>query len=185
MKTTRAMLICLSMLSLHAAAQEPVRLMQQMAGVYKERFSSGIIVPGKPDEPYQAENIVEIVPFDADHAYVRAHLDFYNGHTCGISGMARYEGGEFVYHDPDPPLPGRAPCALKVGVSHGRLKLTDRATPDAESSCSFHCGVRGSLTYDIGMDKKRPIRYLKRLKASRQYRLAIEELGKTESGRTP
>jgi hypothetical protein len=166
-----------------ASAQAPEQLMQKMAGVYKERFMSGAINPGGPDTPYQAENIVEIVPYDADHVYVRVHLEFYNGHECNIAGMGRYEKGAFVYHDPERLQPDEPPCALKVGVDGGRLTLTDRATPDAISTCSAYCGARGSLTYDIGMDRRRPIRYLDRLKASRQYRKAIEDLGRTE-GRT-
>jgi hypothetical protein len=164
-----------------ACAQEPAQLMDNMAGVYKHRFMSATIAPGKApgeaDEPYRAEDVIEIVPYDADHVYVRAHLDFYNGHTCGVAGMARYERGAFVYHDTvSPPLPGYPPCALKVSVEHGQLTLTDRATPDAVSSCRAYCGVRGSLNYSIGMDKRRPIRYLDRLKASREYKRAVDEL---------
>lgn len=170
-----------------ASAQEPAQLMRKMAGVYKERFMSATITPGKApgeaDTPYQAENIVEIVPYDADHVYVRAHLDFYNGHVCDIAGMGRYEHGAFVYHDPERLLPDEPPCAFKVGIEGGKLALTDRATPDAISTCRAYCGARGSLNYDIGMDKRRPIRYLDRLKASRQYRKAIDDLGKTEPQR--
>jgi len=168
-----------------ASAQEPARLMQQMAGVYKHRWMSATITPGKApgeaDVPYQAEDVVEIVPYDADHVYVRAHLDFYNGHMCDIAGMGRYEHGAFVYHDPEPsPLPAYPQCALKVGVEGGKLTLTDRATPDAPSSCRAYCGVRGALEYTIGMDRRRPIRYLDRLKASREYRKAIDDLHRTE-----
>ena len=164
-----------------AAAQEPVQLAQKMAGVYKHRFMSATITPGKApgeaDEPYQAEDVIEIVPYDANHVYLRAHLDFYNGHTCDVAGMARYEQGAFVYHDTvTAPLPGYPPCALKVSVEHGQLTLTDRATPDAVSSCRAYCGVRGSLDYSIGMDKRRTIRYLDRLKASREYMRAVDEL---------
>ena len=134
----------------------------------------------RADEPYQAEDVIEIVPYDADHVYVRAHLDFYNGHTCGVAGMARYEHGAFVYHDTvTAPLQGSPPCALKVSAERGQLTLTDRATPDAVSSCRAYCGVRGSLNYSIGMDKRRAIRYLDRLKASREYKRAVDELQMT------
>jgi hypothetical protein len=163
-----------------AGAQEAQQLMERMAGVYKHRFMSGIVVPGKADEPYQAEDVIEILPFDANHIYVRADLDFYNGHQCQISGMARFENGKFVYHDPEPPLQGHAPCVLQVGIDRNKLALSDRDGPTGESSCWTHCGVRGSLTFDIGMDKRRTIRYMDRLKASRQYQQAIDELRKTE-----
>jgi hypothetical protein len=167
-----------------AQAQAPQQLSQQISGVYKHRFQSATITPGKApgeaDVPYQAEDVIEIVPFDADHVYLRVHLDFYNGHTCDISGMGRYENGAFVYHDPERLLPDQPPCALKVAVSKNELLITDRATPDAASSCSTYCGVRGSLNYSIGLDKRRPIRYLDRLKASRQYAHALDDLHRTE-----
>jgi hypothetical protein len=162
-----------------AGAQEAQQLMDKMAGVYKHRFMSGVVVPGKADEAYQAEDVIEIVPFDADHIYVRADLEFYNGHQCQIYGMARFENGKFVYRDPEPPLAGHAPCVLRVGIEKDKLTLTDRDGADGESSCWTHCGARGSLTHDIGMDKRRGIRYMDRLKASRQYRQAIDELHKT------
>jgi hypothetical protein len=36
--------------------------------------------------------------------------------------------------------------------------------------------MRGSLEYSIGMDKRRTIRYLDRLKASREYKRAVDDL---------
>jgi len=158
-------------------ASPAVQSMERIAGVYKHRFVSGFIVPGKDEtEPYQAENIVEIVPYDRDHVYVRVHLDFFNGHTCGIYGMARFEDGMFVYRDPEPPTAGDAPCVLKIGEKKGKLTLTDRASSDTGRTCEAYCGARGSLDYDIGMDKRRPIRYLERLKGSRQYKDARDAL---------
>ena len=161
-----------------AAAPAPAQqAMERIAGVYKHRFTSGLIVPGREEtESYQAENIVEIVPHDREHVYVRVHLDFFNGHTCGIYGMARFEDGRFVYRDPEPPIAGDAPCVLTVGEENGKLTLRDRPSPDAGRTCEAYCGARGSLDYEIGMDKRRPIRYLDRLKASRQYREASEAL---------
>lgn len=165
-----------------AQAQEAQQLMDAIAGVYKHRFMSATITPGKnsgeADVPYQAEDVIEIVPYDADHVYVRVHLDFYNGHDCTIWGMARYERGEFVYQGQEPPLEGHQQCTLRVGVDKDKLRLTDRDGEHGVSTCTAYCGVRGSLTYDIGMGQQRAIRYMERLKASRQYRQAIEELEK-------
>ncbi|MDR8085210.1 hypothetical protein, partial [Acinetobacter baumannii] len=46
-------------------APSPGQSMERIAGVYKHRFTSGMIVPGKEEtEPYQAEDIIEIVPYD-------------------------------------------------------------------------------------------------------------------------
>lgn len=158
-------------------ASPAVQSMERIAGVYKHRFTSGIIVPGKDEtESYQAENIVEIVPYDRDHVYMRVHLDFFNGHTCGIHGMARFEDGMFVYRDQAPPIVGNSPCVLTIGEKNGKLTLTDRTSSDAGRTCEAYCGARGSLDYEIGMDKRRPIRYLERLKGSRQYRDARDAL---------
>jgi hypothetical protein len=185
MKTlNRILFACCAMgaaLGMAAADDGAQQLMNKMAGVYKHRFTSGYVVPGKADEFYEVEDVIEIVPYDADHIYVRADLNFYNGHTCQIYGLARFESGKFVYHDPEPPLPGHAPCVLRVGVEKGKLTLSDRDGAAGESSCWTHCGVRGSLTHDIGMDKRRDIRYMARLKASRQYKQAVDE--REKSGR--
>jgi len=160
----------------------PAQLMREIDGVYKKRFTSGMIVPGQDkDEPYQAENIVEIVPYDDQHVYLRAHLDFYNGHTCDIAGMAGFEHGAFVYHDPEPPLPKERPCVLRLHVTDKRLMLTDRETPDAEATCRAYCGARGSLDYEIDLDQRRQIGYLARLKGSKKYKKAIQDLKAVES----
>jgi len=180
MKTLNSILIAvcaLTVLPSTANAQDPQQLMDKMAGVYKHRFMSD----SYSDGPYQAEDVIEIVPYDANHVYVRAHLEFYNGHLCGIAGMARFENGKFVYHDPQPPIEGHAPCALSVGIDKDKLTLSDRSGPEGESTChALHCGMRGSLNYQIGMEKRRAIRYMDRLKSSRQYQQAIEDLRKTE-----
>ena len=155
-------------------------LMQEMAGVYKHRFMSATIAPGKApmeaDEPYQAEDVVEIVPFDKDHIYVRARLNFYNGHSCGIAALARYEDGGFVYRDRAEAAPGLPQCVMRLGVDKGALTITDRIAPDGIRTCDKYCGARGTMNYSIGMGKRRPIRYMERLKASRQYRAAIAEM---------
>jgi hypothetical protein len=154
-----------------------LQAMERITGVYKHRFMSGVIVPGTDkDEPYQAEDVIEIVPYDHEHVYVRVHLDFYNGHSCGIYGMARFEDGVFVYRSSMPPLEDNPACTLKVGEKDGALTLTDRPFPDSARTCEAYCGARRSLNYEIGMDKRRPIRYLERLIASRQYKEAIDEL---------
>jgi len=161
----------------------PSELMREIDGVYKQRFKNGIVVPGKADESYESENVVEIVPHDDDHVYLRAHLEFYNGHSCDIAGMAGYEHGAFVYHDPAPPLTGEHPCALRLHVTDKRLMLTDRVTPDAEATCRAYCGARGHWDHEIDRDQRRAIRYMERLKKSREYRKAVEDLGKLEQKR--
>jgi hypothetical protein len=172
-------------LQVHAAEAPPAKLIKDIEGVYKRRFTSGIITPGKApmedDTPYDAEDIVEIVPYDDTHIYVRAEFQFYNGHSCSISGIAAYENHAFVYHDPEPSFDGSPPCTLAVRRTDKEITFMDRLTPDGPATCKFHCGVRGGLSgISIGRKSKRPIRYIERLKASREYRRAVEDLRKYE-----
>ncbi|GAB2870274.1 hypothetical protein GCM10027277_44450 [Pseudoduganella ginsengisoli] len=169
-----------------AAETAPEQAMKEMAGVYKHRFRNGIITPGKApmeaDTPYESEDIVEIVPYDATHIYVRAELQFYNGHSCSISGMAGYEQGRFVYHDPEKAYDGGPPCTLAVASSKDGITLTDRLTPDGGATCRSYCGARGSLSdYTIAGSKRRPIRYMDRLQKSREYQKAVDDLQRYEA----
>lgn len=63
------LLLFLAAFAINAVAAEllPSKVMTDMAGVYKHRFMNGIIGTGKApmeaDEPYESEDIVEIVPY--------------------------------------------------------------------------------------------------------------------------
>lgn len=170
----------LMMLSASAWSAEPVsgNQISEIEGVYKHHFMNGTITPGKApgeaDQPYESEDIVEIVRYDQTHIYFRAELQFYNGHTCGIYGIAGEENGEFVYHDPTTPLAGEPACTLRISTLANKLRITDRDTPQGSATCRNYCGVRGSLSdYLIAKNSKRKIRYLDRLKASREYSEAV------------
>jgi hypothetical protein len=158
----------------------PSELMHEIDGVYKHRFQNTMVVPGQANESYQSEDVIEVVPYDANHLYLRAHLEFANGHTCDIAGMAGYEHGAFVYHDPEPPMKGERACALRLHVTDKKLVLTDRETPDAEATCRAYCGARGDLDYEIGREERRGIRYGERLKKSKEYRKAVQDLQAVE-----
>jgi hypothetical protein len=159
------------------AADDPSAAIGRIEGVYKHRFMSAMVVgDGQPDEPYQEENIVEIVPYDASHVYFLVKLGFYNGHSCGISGIAAHEAGAFVYREPAPAYQGAASCVLTLSVANGKLKVSDWLPPANDSSCRAYCGMRGSLgAVTFPYSARRKIRYLDRIKASRQYRAAVEQ----------
>ena len=65
-----------------------------LAGDYKKTFPNGTIDGNK----YQSEDILEIVKVSPTAAYVRTHLEFFNGHVCNIWGVAKVEGDALVYH---------------------------------------------------------------------------------------
>jgi hypothetical protein len=47
------------------------------------------------------------------------------------------------------------------------------------ASCSYYCGARGRLEYTIDDSAKRKIRYMDKLKTSREYAEAVQNLQKT------
>ena len=162
-----------------AADLPAVSLINDLKGVYKHRFM-GATYNGS--ETWQAEDVVEIVPFDDSHIYVRASLEFDNGHLCGIWGIAEYENGAFVYHEPEKLRQGDPSCTLRVSATKNDLLLTDIDSTSEDSTCRMHCGARGSLAnYTIARSSKRKIRYLERLKASRQYLEAADAFKEKQS----
>jgi len=147
---------------------------QALAGRYYHQFVDGLVT----GEKYRGEDIVEIVPVAPNAAYFRIHLDYYNGHTCSISGVARTEQQALVYRDPEKQYDGTV-CVLRISRAGKSLSIDD-----GEQSCKSACGARGSLSaVTLPYSSKRPIRYLTRLKASDQYRFAIAEWRKGNSDR--
>jgi hypothetical protein len=156
----------------------PSTLINDLQGVYKHRFQNGTV----DGEKYQSEDIVEIVPFDATSIYIRTHIEFFNGHQCDISGIAKYENGIFVYRSSEKTFGTDLYCNLKVSQDEKNINLTDIDEANQVSTCSYYCGARGTFNnYSISKSSKRNIRYLDRLKASAQYNSAVEEYQESQS----
>lgn len=162
--------LCLS--SACAIAEDAsIELIKNIEGVYKHRFENGLV----SGEKYQSEDIIEIVKYTDNSIYFRVSLQFYNGHVCGIYGIAKYEGNAFVYANNADKTEPQA-CTLKISADKDALHITDRIDANSSSTCRAYCGMRGSLSdYDISRDKKRKIRYLPIILKSRQYNEAVEE----------
>lgn len=164
-----------------AADTPSAKLISELEGVYKHRFSDRIVVPGKPDEKYEAENVVEVVRHDPDHVYLGASLTFDNGRHCSFHGIATYESGAFIYRDPNPDLSDKLSCTVTLSLKGDTLLLTDRATPKGASTCKTLCGSRGNLgDYPIAAGSKARITYLPKLKASKEYRQAVKAYEETQ-----
>lgn len=186
----KALLIALA-LCLPAVAAEPpaAEAINAIAGVYKQRFTNGMVTPGKApikaDVAYQSEDIIEIVPVDDARIYFRAKLQFYNGHACSIFGLAAYQNGQFVFHDPEKNSDGVAACTLTLTPSAEALTLTDRLSAQSGATCRASCGARGSLSaVSMPMKNRRPIRYLQRILASPQYKQAHDDYKQYVDGLT-
>lgn len=140
-----------------------------LAGRYYRQFLNSFV----SGEKYTGEHIVEIVPVTANAAYVRIHLDYYNGHSCTIQGIAQSEGDTLVYRDPSPAFDefrGKR-CVLKLRRAGKSLSIDD-----GEGTCLRYCGARGTLSrVSLPYGSKRPIRYIRTIKASEEYKAALIE----------
>src|SRR5215218_7625700 len=81
-----------------AADQPQADPAQALAGRYYSQFPNALV----SGEKYTGENIVEVVQVAPRAAYVRVHLDYYNGHTCGLNGVAKSQGDALVVRDLEP-----------------------------------------------------------------------------------
>jgi hypothetical protein len=137
-----------------------------LAGVYKSQFKNGNIDGGK----YQSEDILEIVKISPTAAYVKAHLEFFNGHVCNIKGVADAEGGALVYHGPNN-IEGK-PCQLSVKLVHGKVTLDDKDGHCAIGTCGNR-GMYNGTSFDA--KRRRAIRYMEILLKSDDYKSAVQE----------
>jgi len=163
------------LLGLMAIAAAPASPVASLAGRYSKHFQNGFVDGSK----YWSDDVVEIVPVDSTHAYFRAELEFYNGHSCSIAGVAKTVGNTLVYREKEPSYDGGPTCRLTI-TTKGKSLLLD----DGDGSCQSYCGARGSLSgFDfIPLSSKRPIGYMARLKGSSEYKGAIDawKSGKTD-----
>ena len=168
----RKAIILLGLMAIAAAPSSPVT---SLAGRYSKHFQNGMVDGSK----FWSDDVVEIVPVDATHAYFRADLAFYNGHSCGISGIAKAVGNKLVYREKQPSYDGGPTCRLTI-TTKGQSLLLD----DGDGGCQTYCGARGTLSgFDfIPLSSKRPISYMARLTGSSQYKQAIADwkAGKTD-----
>lgn len=145
------------------AAAQPTPL--EWAGVYKIQFDNALV----SGERYRSENILEIAEVSSGAAYVRLELEFYNGHQCAIWGIADRVGQTLVYRTAS--IVSEEPCVLTLRRAGRKVVLSDK-----DDICQRGtCGARG--TYEgisFPISARRPIRYLPRLKASTEYKDAVE-----------
>jgi hypothetical protein len=149
---------------------ESAAFLTQVAGVYKARFQNGNIDGDK----YQSEDILEVVPIDDRAAYVRMDLEFFNGHSGKIYGIATYEKNSLIY---DNGKQGDDRCVVEYVWSSD--KVVTRADYEKTPGCLAYHGARGGFDQVQFLVKtKRAIRYMQRLKDSREFKDAVEKYQK-------
>lgn len=143
---------------------------KRIEGVYKIRFANSTV----NDEHFESEDILEIVSYSANAIYFRVHLEFYNGHTCDLSGIAAYEKGSFVFHGISDV--SDAICNLTIRTDSGKVTLDD-----VGGNCrTYSCGARGGYHgVSFPIKSRHEIKYMKRLKASREYADAVADFKKS------
>ncbi|QBB71034.1 hypothetical protein ELE36_12115 [Pseudolysobacter antarcticus] len=149
-------------------ATQASKLITQIDGVYKKQFANGNV----DGEHYTSEDILEIVRVAEDAVYFRASLAFFNGHSCGQHGIARFsQAGVFVFNDTQK-FANDAVCRLQFEVSDKAITIKD---PDG--LCRNYCGARGSFNGETFLrSARRTIRYMTILKNSEQYKEALGTL---------
>jgi hypothetical protein len=148
------------------AQSESAAFLGKVAGVYKEQFENSLV----NGEKYRSEDILEVVPVDDHAAYVRMDLEFSNGHSGKIYGIATYRKNSLVY---DNGKSGDQRCVVEYVWSADAV--VTHADYEQTPGCSYYHGARGSLEgAKFRTKKRRDIGYLERLKNSREFKEAMD-----------
>jgi hypothetical protein len=137
----------------------PVLNIDSVAGLYTAAPPNNTTDSGK------ANNVLEVVKLSPSTAYVRTHLEI-NDAICGFWGVMRPDGDTLVGRDANNPK-----CELRLHFSRDKVTFEDQ-----DGLCKeYSCGVNGWFSgEEFSVKSRRPITYMKRLIASRQYREAIQ-----------
>jgi hypothetical protein len=146
-------------------SSESAAFLRKVAGVYKNQFHNSFV----NGEKYESEDILEVVPVDDLAAYVRMDLEFANGHSGRIYGVATYKKNSLVY---DNGKPGDERCIVEY-VWSGDAVVT-HADYEKTPGCLFYHGARGTLEgASFSVKKRQEIRYMDRLRNSREFKEAL------------
>jgi hypothetical protein len=149
------------------SSSESAVFLGRIAGVYKEQFQNAFVT----GEKYPSEDVLEVVPVSNDAAYVRMDLEFSNGHSGQIYGIATYGRNTLIY---DNGKAGDEHCVVEYVWSSDMV--VTKADYEKTPGCSFYHGAHGSLEgAKFSVKKRRDIGYMQRLKNSKEFKEAIEE----------
>jgi hypothetical protein len=117
---------------------EASRIAAKIAGHYRHTFQNGDV----QGEIYKTTDTLTISPVGRNSIHFDTELNFYNGHTCSLSGGALYrKDGSFVFDDdPANALPPEPACRLAIIPTDKGIDFKD-----LNGSCKNYCGARGSF----------------------------------------
>jgi hypothetical protein len=151
-------LLRLILLTSLLSTSSPAVSNDSIEGVYKENGGT------RPREDSNIENILEIVKYSDHGYYFRLHSELATtGCICDLWGIAQKRGKSFVWtgkeHDG---------CHLSLTPTRESILLKREMGP-----CCDHCS--GPVIPDFRRTHRRPIRYLDKLRNSRQFKEAVSE----------
>lgn len=126
----------LALISASALAATQTGILAQIAGRYERSFKSGDV----SGDTYSVTDVVEIVPQGSNRARVSMELNFFNGHSCDIEGVANVEGQRLVLRAPELDMTDGTQCRLVIWKQGNMLRWSD-----GQRSCANACGARGVL----------------------------------------
>lgn len=143
-------LLLLASLGIATASLAADSAMQQLAGRYTHKFKNGNV----DGDVYYTTDVVEILPLDGGRAVINLELNFFNGHSCSVGGVASLQGNRLIYRDDKPNPWSDGGCRLEIWRDRTKLRWTE----SDGTSCQSHCGARGGLSVgDIPYGSRRKI----------------------------
>ena len=167
MRRIQAWAIVLSLLA-PAGALAATSALDAMAGDYRRGFQNGNVF----GDHYRSVDTLRIVKLSSDAAYVEAHLEFFNGHSCDIAGVGRMEDSALVYRTDKTSEVTAGSCVFGVRIARDAVFLSD----DEDHCRAYYCGARGTLEgVTFPLSSRRRVTGFARLRASDAYKAAMVE----------
>jgi hypothetical protein len=109
--------------------------LEGLEGLYRYKFQNGLMNGKK----YESENRLALLKVTYASAYFSTHLEWANGHTCDLSGIADLDAtGALIYRKPS--IEGQT-CLFSIKTTRNGLVFGDEG-----GACRLvSCGVRGRL----------------------------------------
>jgi hypothetical protein len=110
----------------------------KIAGRYRHNFANGDV----QGDHFRSTDTLTLTPISRNSIHFDVELNFYNGHTCSLSGGALYrKDGSFVFDDnPTNAIPNDPVCHLAIVPTTKGVELKDLTGTGCKN---ISCGERG------------------------------------------
>lgn len=125
--------ILVSKLSICQASELPT--VDSLQGVYKESFKNAMM----DGTPYTSENRFLLMPVSPVTTYFDLHLEWANGHSCALSGIADVTSPQVLTYSTPSIL--EKTCTFNINLGTKKFSFSD-----SNGACRLiSCGARGLL----------------------------------------